>query len=270
MIEKEVENFPGEKHTVHYLNIENLLADNGKLTQNWINTTRFRISNLLIISMEIDNIENNAFKGYAFETLTSMYLLGLKTDTLEEGTFEGLQLLRNLTLYKMEIKHINENAFKAISPNLELLTISEMILPFNPTNLTGTIPLPKLTTVYIVNNKIVSLDAGSFSGIDNVIYLFLDWNYIKHVGCGTFEKMTSLQYFSLGANLLTTLDSCVFSDEVINSLYLMWMARNVWDCNCDLVWLKQLKLDRIIIDDPLCASHSNLLFEEVDFCEEKI
>lgn len=247
----------------------NLSVINGKLTQNWINTTKFRITQLYVNSENLVSIENNAFKGYAFETLDRLRLETLKIDTLEEGTFEGLQSLRELWLTKCEIKQINENALKAIAPNLEWLYMDSIVSPINPVNLTGTVPLPKLNNFVLRYSNVGNLDAGSFSQIENALYVNINSNQIKHIGCGTFGKMKSLRMLWLHNNLLTTLDSCAFSDEEISSLEYLWIADNKWNCNCDLDWLKQLNARKIFQDKPRCASHSDLLFEEVNFCEEQ-
>lgn len=192
----------------------------------------------------------------------------MKIDTLEEGTFEGLQSIRGLSMNRCEINQINQNALKVVAPNLELLYMTYMKLPFNPKNLTGSVPLPRLTEVYFIYNKIRSLDAESFSQIQNPEIVYLHWNQIEQIGCGTFEKMTSLKKLWLDSNLLTTMGSCVFGSTVINGLgqNVMTIGDNNWNCNCELNWLKQLKIDKKIYGIPRCASHSNLPFEEVNFC----
>lgn len=47
--------FINGKQIINNLNIDNLLVDNGKLIQNWINTTRFLISTLIMIFIEYPN-----------------------------------------------------------------------------------------------------------------------------------------------------------------------------------------------------------------------
>ncbi|XP_077286301.1 uncharacterized protein LOC143911324 [Arctopsyche grandis] len=271
MIEEEVETFPNDKRSIDYLLVQNLSVENGRLSQGWINTTNYRILELHVIDTKIESIENNAFKGFAFEELILLLIQNMKIDTLEEGTFEGLLSLSQLKIFNCEINHINENVLRAVAPNLQTLSLANMILPLNPTNLTGTVPLPKLNHVYMSFNEMTSLDAGSFSQIENVELLYVYLNQIKHVGCGTFEKMKSLTLLWLQRNLLTTLDPCVFGDEAINNLRkdVLTIGKNEWNCNCDLAWLKQLKIENKIQDNPTCASHSNLPFEKVNFCEEE-
>ncbi|XP_077285159.1 uncharacterized protein LOC143910525 [Arctopsyche grandis] len=269
MIEKEVEKLPNGQRTIDFLVFLNLSVTNGKLTQNWIDTTKFRITQLYINSENLVNIENNAFKGYAFEKLDRLRLETLKIDTLEEGTFEGLQSLTVLWMTKCEINHINENALKVVAPNLVWLYMDSIVLPINPVNLTGTVPLPKLNNFVLRLSNVGILDAGSLSQIENVTYVNVNSNQIRQIGCGTFEKMKSLQMLWLHNNLLTTLDSCVFSDEAINSLEYLWIAGNQWNCTCNLDWLKQLNTRKIFQDKPRCASHSDLLFDEVNFCDEQ-
>ncbi|XP_077286297.1 uncharacterized protein LOC143911320 [Arctopsyche grandis] len=271
MIEEEIKNSPIGKPTISTLRIRNLNVENRKLSQNWINTTSFNIYRLEIYSAKIDSIENNAFMGYAFENLRYLELQGMKIDTLEEGTFEGLYSLTTLDLSKLEVIHINENVLKTVAPRLVLLFVSFMVLPFNPTNLTGTVELPQISSIVMEFNEIPNIDSGSFAQISNIKTMYLDFNNIENIGCGTFQKMISMDRLWLNSNKLTTLDSCVFGDEIISNLkpYALNLEYNKWNCNCDLDWLKQLKNNNKVLDDPKCASHSNLPFEDVNFCEEK-
>ncbi|XP_077284761.1 uncharacterized protein LOC143910246 [Arctopsyche grandis] len=285
LLEQEVENFPGTTQIIDKLLIYGLSTDDGKLTQNWINSTKFFIKILDLYSDAMD-IEKNAFDGVVFENLETLTLFGFEISTLEEDTFKGLQLLKYLEFYNCEIKIINENALKAVSLTLESLSIGELYydpihlkrsvqqrakeLPFDPTNLTGIVPLPKLKTVNFGFKYMNTLNAKSFSQIKACEELYIGGNKIERIGCGTFEMMKSLKTIILSANKLTTMDSCVFGDEVINNFSedSIMVSFNSWNCNCDLNWLKQLKINKIVSDDPWCTSHSNLPFEEVDFDEE--
>ncbi|XP_077286296.1 uncharacterized protein LOC143911319 [Arctopsyche grandis] len=271
MIEEEIKNSPIGKPTIDTLIIRNLSIENGKLSQNWINTTIFRISVLEIHSAKTNSIENKAFVGYAFENLHYLHLRDMKIDTLEEGTFEGLKSLAALDLSGLEVNHINENALKFVAPRLELLFVNSMVLPFNPTNLTGTVDLPRISATVMSINRMSNIDSRSFAQISNIKTVYLNWNEIESIDCGTFQKMTSMDQLSLNSNQLTTLDPCVFGDEIISNLkpYTLNLARNKWNCDCDLDWLKQLKIDNKVSDYPTCASHSDLPFEDVDFCEEE-
>ncbi|XP_077286300.1 lumican-like [Arctopsyche grandis] len=269
MIEEEIKNFPIERPTIDTLTIRNLSIENGKLSQNWINTTSFRISRLQIYTANTNSIENKAFVGYAFEKLRDLRLDNMKIDTIEEGTFEGLQSLQLLDVSRLEVNHINENALKLVAPTLEILFVNSMVLPFNPTNLTGTVELPQIHAIVMSGNKMSFIDSGSFAQISNIKFLYLDYSEIENIGCGTFQKMILMKRLRLDRNSLTTLDPCVFGDEIIGNLQTsaLNLANNKWNCNCDLDWLKQLKISNKVFDEPRCASHSDLPFEDVNFCE---
>ncbi|XP_077286295.1 uncharacterized protein LOC143911318 [Arctopsyche grandis] len=271
MIEEEIKNSPIGRPTIDTLTIRNLSIENGKLSQNWINTTSFRISRLQIYTANTNSIENKAFVGYAFEKLRDLRLDNMKIDTIEEGTFEGLQSLQLLDVSRLEVNHIKEKALKLVAPKLELLYVNSMVLPFNPTNLTGTVELPQISAIVMSFNKMLKVDSGSFAQISNIKYLYLDYSEIENIGCGTFHKMTSMDRLVLSNNSLITLDPCVFGEEIISNLkpYTLNLGNNKWNCNCDLDWLKQLKINNKVLDDPTCVSHSNLPFEDVNFCEEE-
>ncbi|XP_077286288.1 uncharacterized protein LOC143911312 [Arctopsyche grandis] len=272
MIEEQIKNSTIGGSTIGILRLRNLSIENGKLSQNWINTTSFRILSLRIYSsLNINRIETKAFVGYAFEKLLHLEFNIMNIDTIEEGTFEGLQSLMRLDFVFLKVNHINANALKLVAPTLELLYVHSMVLPFNPTNLTGTVKLPQIESIVMTGNRMSNIDSGSFAQISNTPYLYLDYNKIENIGCGAFQNMTMLTRLSLIRNGLTTLDSCVFGEETISNLqpYTLNLGENKWNCNCDLDWLKQLKINNKVVDDPTCASHSNLPFEDVNFCEEE-
>ncbi|XP_077286289.1 lumican-like [Arctopsyche grandis] len=258
--------------TIDFLIVEKSSFEDGKLAQNWIDTTNFRIKMLQITSSMIDKIENNAFTGYAFEELLVLRLWYLKIETLEEGTFAGLQQLQNLFINTCEIKYINENALKPVASTLESLSLFFMTLPFNPVNLTGTVPLPNLRTVNFPGNNFKNnLNAKSFSQLKTCEYLDLNRCRIEDIGYGTFANMLSMRVVDLAYNPLTGLDYCVFGDEVIKNFGTegIQIGFNLWNCDCDLDWLKKLRVEKIVGGDARCASHSNKTFEQVIFCDEE-
>ncbi|XP_077286293.1 uncharacterized protein LOC143911316 [Arctopsyche grandis] len=266
MIEVEVLKFPNWSGIIDRLFILNLITEDGKLSHNWINTEKFHINELFIEMPDTNVIENNAFNGFAFEEVIDLHLINMKIDNIEEGTFEGLHSLKRLVMVSCELNHINENALQGVAPNLTSMSLISMTLPISPTNLTGTVHLPKLTEIIMILNNIGSLDAGSFSQVEKVKKLRLFSNKIKHIGCGTFEKTTALKWLELDDNLLTTLDHCIFSDKVLTGIESLFIEKNQWNCNCDLGWLKDLKNEHIIFDNPACT----IPFEKFTFCNKKV
>ncbi|XP_077302419.1 uncharacterized protein LOC143922895 isoform X2 [Arctopsyche grandis] len=268
LIEEEVDNFENDDRIVGVLSIFRILTENRKLSENWIQTTAFRVKRLIFEAPNIDDIENNAFRGYIFEELIALDIASLTIEVLNEGIFEGLQYLEELTISQCRIHQIFANALRPMAASLTMISFESLILPLDVTNLTGTVPLPKVTYVDFRYNDVGKLNAQSFSQIENSETVFLQYSLIEDIDCGTFENMTGLNTLVLMGTLLTTLDSCVFGDELINRMQndTLYLGTNNWNCNCDLDWLKQLKLNYVVGDTPRCYSHSCLPFEEVEFC----
>ncbi|XP_077286281.1 uncharacterized protein LOC143911304 isoform X2 [Arctopsyche grandis] len=249
-----------------------MLVVNGVITQNWINTNKFSIKKLRISSKNIINVEDDSFNGQAFEELEILSLVLMKIEVLQEGTFRGLQMLKELNLQRCTVKQINEKALLHVASSLQTLLVHEMQLEFNPKNLTGSILLPGISTIDFSYNKLgKNLKRESISHVGhNLVQIYLLSSQIEQIGCGTFEKMTSLKQIFLSGNMLSTLEPCVFGETVINNLPIgaIYINQNYWNCDCCLLWLKQLRIQKKIAGNPTCQSNHSLPFEAVEFCNE--
>ncbi|XP_077284895.1 uncharacterized protein LOC143910339 [Arctopsyche grandis] len=267
LIEEQVQKFPNGVRTIEQLSIQSLLLLNRKLAQNWIQTSSFRIKNLEIIAPEIDDIENGAFRGYAFEQLNELKLEEVTIDTFNELTLDGLSI-EGLFMMKSRINRINENALKPVASNLRALFVENMVLPLDVTNLTGSVTLPLVGIVDFNNNDLGRLNSRSFSGLINCNLVFLQYSKIEHVGCGTFQPLTRMSGLLLIETGLTTMDSCAFGTWMINNMpdYTLYLDTNDWKCDCNLRWIKELQVRNKVRDLPLCASHSCQPIRDTNFC----
>ncbi|XP_077284893.1 uncharacterized protein LOC143910337 [Arctopsyche grandis] len=268
LIEEQVQGFPNGERTIDQLNIYGLLLVNRKLVQNWIRTSSFRINKLQIVAPEIDDIENGAFRGYAFEQLAELRLDRVTIDTFNEGIVDGLLSFRLLYILRSRINRINENALRPVASTLEVIDFQKMVLPLDLTNLTGSVILPKVVMVDFSNNDLGRLTSRSFSGLINCNLLFLHYTKIEHVGCGTFQTMTKMTGMLLMKTGLTTLDSCTFGTWMINNMpdLTLYLDTNDWICDCKLTWIKKLALTNKLRDLPRCASHSCQPIRDTEFC----
>ncbi|XP_077284894.1 uncharacterized protein LOC143910338 [Arctopsyche grandis] len=268
LIEEQVQEFPNGERTINELSIHGLLLVNRKLAQNWIRTSSFRIISLEIIAPEIDDIENGAFRGYAFEQLAELRLDGVTIDTFNEGTVDGLLTFQRLHILRSRVNRINENALRPVASTLEVIDFQSMVLPLDLTNLTGSVILPKVKTIDFSSNDLGRLTSRSFSGLINCNLLFLQYSKIEHVGCGTFQTMTKMTGMLLIQTGLTTLDSCTFGNWMLNNMpnYTLYLDTNDWNCDCKLTWIKELALTDKLRDLPRCASHNCRPIQETAFC----
>ncbi|XP_077284892.1 uncharacterized protein LOC143910336 [Arctopsyche grandis] len=267
LIEEQVQGFPNGQRTIDQLTIYGLLLVNRKLVQNWIRTSSFRINKLQIVAPEIDDIENGAFRGYAFEQLTQLSLDKVTIDTFNEGTLDGL-LLERLSIVRSRINRINANALRPVAPTLEALSAEKMVLPLDLTNLTGSVTLPLIHIVDFNGNDLGRLTSRSFSALGNCKLVFLNNAKIENVGCGTFQTMPQMIGMLLINTGLTTLDSCTFGSWMINNMpdLTLYLDTNDWNCDCKLTWIKELALKNKLTDLPLCASHNCQPIRDTSFC----
>lgn len=254
------------------LNIEGLLVRNGVITQNWINTNKFTINKLKISSKNIINVEDNSFNGRVFEELESLSLVLMKIEVLQAEIFNGLEMLKELNLQRCIVKQINDKALLHVASSLQTLLVHQMELAWSPKNLTGSIPLPSLSTIDFGYNRMGRiLNRESISQVGKkLVQIYLLDSQIEEIGCGTFEKMTALLQIFLSGNMLSKLEPCVFGERLINTLPIgsIYINGNNWDCNCDLTWLKQLKIQKKVNGNPICQSNYSMPFESVQFCNE--
>uniref|UniRef100_A0A8C5LKM1 SLIT and NTRK like family member 6 n=1 Tax=Leptobrachium leishanense TaxID=445787 RepID=A0A8C5LKM1_9ANUR len=141
--------------------------------------------------------------------------------------------------------------------------------------------LTKLEKLYLNGNHLRRLNAGLFTGLPNIEYLYLEYNAIKDIMPGTFSLMPKLRVLYLNNNLLHTLPDYIFAGVPLAKLNLKtnnfvnfpnnvledlnWLAQfelqdNPWDCECNLVELKNwIQLHKhVILSEILCNSPKEL------------
>ncbi|XP_016403927.1 SLIT and NTRK-like protein 6 [Sinocyclocheilus rhinocerous] len=148
--------------------------------------------------------------------------------------------------------------------------------------------LSSLKKLYLNGNRIEKISATMFLGLHNLEYLYLEYNVIKVIEAGSFNPLTNLKLLLLNNNLLNTLPAQIFRNvplvtlnlrknifmhlpvsnvlEQLNYLEQIYLEDNPWDCNCDLVSLKQWveKLSKeTVVGTILCHTPQKLSSAEV-------
>ncbi|KAM6892652.1 SLIT and NTRK-like protein 1 [Lycodopsis pacificus] len=146
------------------------------------------------------------------------------------------------------------NFYNAVSLHLENNGLHDIV----PGAFLG---LQLVKRLHINNNKIRSFRKSTFLGLDDLEYLQADFNLLRDIDPAVFRDLNKLEVLILNDNLISALHINVFQHVPITHLDLrgnriktlpyegileqipgiaeVLLEDNPWDCNCDLVSLKE-------------------------------
>ncbi|XP_041937335.1 SLIT and NTRK-like protein 1 [Alosa sapidissima] len=185
------------------------------------------------------------------------------------------------------------NFYNAVSLHLENNGLHDIV----PGAFLG---LQLVKRLHINNNKIRSFKKNTFLGLDDLEYLQADFNLLRDIDPSVFRDLSKLEVLILNDNLITALPINVFQHVPITHLDLrgnriktlpyegileqipgiveVLLEDNPWDCDCDLVSLKEW-LENIpqnaLIGSVLCEAPTRLQgrdlneTSEADLCPSK-
>lgn len=180
------------------------------------NLTNLTINFRSLINLKILNLSKNQLQTVAngtFEHLTNLQTLNLNENNLtylEPNLVRGLRSLRLLQLSSNQIKQIDVNWLE--SQNLVNLYLERnQIDQLHSRTFDGLVRLEKL---YLDYNLISSIDQNAFRTNENLIWLFLNDNYLNRL---VDENRTlfvhhKLQYLALENNHLTYIPNQLFAN----------------------------------------------------------
>ncbi|XP_053710375.1 SLIT and NTRK-like protein 1 [Synchiropus splendidus] len=182
------------------------------------------------------------------------------------------------------------NFYNAVSLHLENNGLHDIV----PGAFLG---LQLVKRLHINNNKIRSFRKSTFLGLDDLEYLQADFNLLRDVDPAVFRDLNKLEVLILNDNLITAIPINVFQHVPITHLDLrgnriktlpyegvleqipgiaeVLLEDNPWDCNCDLVslkeWLENIPqnalIGRVICEAPTRLQGNDLNeTSEADLC----
>ncbi|XP_054646833.1 SLIT and NTRK-like protein 1 [Dunckerocampus dactyliophorus] len=173
------------------------------------------------------------------------------------------------------------NFYNAVSLHLENNGLHDIV----PGAFLG---LQLVKRLHINNNKIRSFRKSTFLGLDDLEYLQADFNLLRDIDPAVFRDLNKLEVLILNDNLISALPINVFQHVPITHLDLrgnriktlpyegileqipgiveVLLEDNPWDCNCDLVslkeWLENIPpnalIGRVICEAPTRLQGSDL------------
>uniref|UniRef100_W5LTI9 SLIT and NTRK like family member 1 n=1 Tax=Astyanax mexicanus TaxID=7994 RepID=W5LTI9_ASTMX len=168
------------------------------------------------------------------------------------------------------------NFYNAVSLHLENNGLHDIV----PGAFLG---LQLVKRLHINNNKIRSFRKSTFLGLDDLEYLQADFNLLRDLDPSVFRDLSKLEVLILNDNLISALPINVFQHVPITHLDLrgnriktlpyegvleqipgiveVLLEDNPWDCNCDLVslkeWLENIP-QRALIGRVVCEAPARL------------
>ncbi|XP_061091805.1 SLIT and NTRK-like protein 1 [Conger conger] len=182
------------------------------------------------------------------------------------------------------------NFYNAVSLHLENNGLHDIV----PGAFLG---LQLVKRLHINNNKLRSFKKSTFIGLDDLEYLQADFNLLRDIDPAVFRDLNKLEVLILNDNLISALPNNVFQHVPITHLDLrgnriktlpyegileqipgiaeVLLEDNPWDCNCDLVslkeWLENIPhnalIGRVICEAPTRLQGNDLNeTTEIDLC----
>ena len=242
--------------TVKYLNLNNnhIKTIDQHAFQNLVSLKSLHMSLNYIESLEMGTF-------YGLNVLEHLNIAYNQITFIQDGIFTPLIMLRYLYGGHNKIKHLNQTAFLNCT-RLEILNLDfNEIGVLHQDLLTGLINLEKLS---LISNKIKSILPDTFKANKRLYYINLASNRIHTIGSGTFLPIPLLNKLLLQNNQIHSLTKDLLVSGYLN------LVNNPLKCRCNLFWIKNMTRDGLFWNLPFCNASTKLtIYEYLDtFCCE--
>lgn len=186
--------------------------------------------------LEIVDLRHNPIKNlfpliFGVMNKTEVLYIGSDDVPLEFNTekpFENLNSLIYMEIPNLNVPMLNDNAFTSLN-SLEILKIKSGNIPFIEFDTFS--QLLNLKELHMSNCQIQEMSMDTFFGAKKLEIIDLSHNQLKEVPPGLFDDQHDLKEIYLNDNLLKALPSDIFK---LNSLKMIQLLNNPWECNCDM------------------------------------
>ena len=165
-----------------------------------------------------------------FQKLTNLEELNLKENqiqTINEGAFDEISNLKQLWLWRNEMTTVKYGMFRGLNSLSRIVLQENNIQEVEDGSFRD---LKKLEYLFLNSNEFTKVTSEMFSGLESLELISLYDNKINRIDQNAFSNLKSLtslilannsltklpddmlNHFNVGANLLTTVDSCLFAD----------------------------------------------------------
>lgn len=186
--------------------------------------------------LEIVDLSNNPIRNLfpsIFGVMNNTEVLYIGTDDVPlefnaPKPFESLEKLIYLEIPNLIVQRLDENIFSPLY-SLEILKIRNGNIPFVEFDTFS--KLLRLKELHMTNCMIEEISMDTFFGANQLEIVDLSNNLLKSIPPGLFYDQHELKEIYLNDNLLTYLPSDIFK---LNSLKMVNLLNNSWDCTCEL------------------------------------
>jgi len=188
----------------------------------------------------VPHIDRGIFAGAGLENLQHLSLIVGRTRTLhlQQGVFEGLAALEELTLFSVswdggvfeDTPSLNELILidypRSVLPNGTFRGLNRLTRLWSRGGLFETLGtrvfqgLSSLLQLEFVTGHLAQLPPGSFEDLPELTSLFLARNRLTAIRRDQFQGASKLRLISLSDNPIRVIDSSAFSDSPLSTLYL--------------------------------------------------
>lgn len=191
--------------------------------------------------LEIVDLRRNPIKNL----FTAVFGVMNKTEVLYVGDddvplefnarkpFEHLKSLLYLEIPNMNVPKMDQNTFDSLQ-NLEVLKVRSGNIPLIEFDTFS--KMLKLKELHLRHCQIQEISMDTFFGAKKLEIVDLSHNLIEEVPPGLFDDQHDLIEIHLNDNRLKTIPADIFK---LNSLKMIRLLNNPWDCNCDMKFWRQ-------------------------------
>ncbi|CAG9800066.1 unnamed protein product [Chironomus riparius] len=186
---------------------------------------------LEIVDLRANPINNLFSSIFGVMNRTEVLYIGDENIPLElnaEKPFEDLNSLIYLEIPNLYVTQLEENIFSSLQ-NLEILKIKSGNIPFIEFDTFS--KLLNLKELHMSNCQIQEMSMDTFFGAKKLEIVDLSYNQLKSIPQGLFDDQHDLKEIYLNDNQLTALPKDIFK---LNSLKMIQLLNNPWDCTCDM------------------------------------
>jgi Leucine-rich repeat (LRR) protein len=200
----------------------------------------YGLQSLIYLKLKVNSLTRIYSK--TFIHLVKLKFLDLsynELNYLDYDAFQGLSNLTELLLYENGLKILTSNLFKPLT-KLSVLNLGyNKLISVEEKSLSGV--GNSLKTLKMFSNRVEHLKSHFFTGLNELLFLYLEENQISSIEPETFKDLVNLTELYLAENCIATIDPSLFINmKKLNTLDLSYNVL-VELKQRSFVFLKQLK-----------------------------
>jgi Leucine-rich repeat (LRR) protein len=198
--------------------------------------------NLEILDLRENPIQTIFPSTFGVLNKTEVLQMGSDKVAIEFSTdhpFEHLKNLIVLEISRMNINKLDEDTFISMH-NLEVLKIKSGKIPIIEFDTFA--KMLNLRELHLTNCEIEEISMDTFLGAKKLEIVDLSFNKIKEIPQGIFEDQHEIVEIYLNDNQLNSLPTDIFK---LNSLKMIRLMNNSWNCDCDMRNWRQSVINKI-------------------------